>query len=63
MPTRPVASRLLAKRIARKLLGRSDRESPQLEVIEPPAEYMQEDLIHVDPAVPADFVYMLRNIR
>ncbi|XP_071517235.1 neuropathy target esterase sws isoform X2 [Panulirus ornatus] len=63
IPTRPVASRLLAKRIARKLLGRNDRESPQLEVIEPPVEYMQEDLIHVDPAVPADFVYMLRNIR
>ncbi|XP_042227103.1 patatin-like phospholipase domain-containing protein 6 isoform X2 [Homarus americanus] len=63
IPTRPVASRLLAKRLARKLLGRNDRDSPQLEVIEPPAEYLQEDLIHFDPGVPAEFIFMLRNIR
>ncbi|XP_045626226.1 neuropathy target esterase sws isoform X2 [Procambarus clarkii] len=63
IPTRPVASRLLAKRLARKLLGRTDRDSPQLEVIEPPAEYLQEDLIHFDPSVPAEFIFMLKNIR
>ncbi|XP_045105769.1 neuropathy target esterase sws-like isoform X1 [Portunus trituberculatus] len=63
IPTRPAASRLLAKRLARQLLGRSDRDSPQLEVIEPPMEYMQEDLTHLDPNVPTEFVFMLRNIR
>lgn len=63
IPTRPAASRLLAKRLARQLLGRTDRDSPQLEVIEPPMEYMQEDLTHLDPNVPTEFVFMLRNIR
>lgn len=63
IPTRPAASRLLAKRLARQLLGRTDRDSPQLEVIEPPVEYMQEDLTHLDPNVPTEFVFMLRNIR
>ncbi|CAL4140969.1 unnamed protein product, partial [Meganyctiphanes norvegica] len=63
IPTHPDASRKLAKRLARQFLGRPDRESPQLEVIEPPAEYMQEDLISFDSAVPAEFVFMLRNIR
>ena len=63
IPIRPLPSRLLARRLARQFLGRSDRESPQLEVIEPAAEYLQEDLIHLDPGVPAEFVFMLRNIR
>nr|XP_027217854.1 patatin-like phospholipase domain-containing protein 7 isoform X1 [Penaeus vannamei] len=63
IPTRPVSSRYLARRFARQFLGRGERDSPQLEVIEPPAEYLQEDLIHFDPSVPAEFVFMLKNIR
>ncbi|XP_068209771.1 neuropathy target esterase sws isoform X2 [Palaemon carinicauda] len=63
IPTRPLPSRLLARRLARQFLGKNERESPQLEVIEPAAEYLQEDLIHLDPGVPAEFVFMLRNIR
>ncbi|XP_064123033.1 neuropathy target esterase sws-like isoform X3 [Macrobrachium nipponense] len=63
MPTRPLPSRLLARRLARQFLGKNERETPQLEVIEPAAEYLQEDLIHLDPGVPVEFVFMLRNIR
>ena len=63
IPTRPVPSRQLARRLARQFLGRNDRETPQLEVVEPPAEYMQEDITSFDSNVPTEFLIMLRNIR
>ncbi|XP_076050724.1 patatin like phospholipase domain containing sws isoform X1 [Oratosquilla oratoria] len=63
MPSRPVPSRQLARRLARQFLGRSERDSPQLEVFEPPPEYLQEDLTHIDSNVPPEFLFMLRNIR
>ncbi|RXG56385.1 Neuropathy target esterase sws [Armadillidium vulgare] len=63
IPTRPVPSRQLARKLARQFLGKSDRDDPQLKVIEPPMEYMQEDLMPFETSFPSEFLIMLRNIR
>ena len=55
--------RQLARRLARKFLGRADKDNPQLTVIEPPVEYMQEDLFPLDSSVPSEFLIMLKNLR
>ncbi|MCL4165495.1 UNVERIFIED_CONTAM: hypothetical protein GTU68_004700 [Idotea baltica] len=63
IPTRHAASRQFARKIARQFLGRPDRDDPQLEVIEPPMEYLQEDLVPFETSFPSEFLIMLRNIR
>ncbi|KAG7303886.1 hypothetical protein JYU34_010791 [Plutella xylostella] len=50
-------------RFARKLLQLKKESAPeQLKVLEPPAEYLQEDLTS-DERVPPDALYMLHSIR
>ncbi|KAF2359787.1 Cyclic nucleotide-binding domain [Trinorchestia longiramus] len=53
-----------ARRLARRLLlGKGERDPQQLQVVEPPPEYLQEDLRFRHAHLPHEFVYMLRNIR
>uniref|UniRef100_A0A6A7FP55 Neuropathy target esterase sws n=2 Tax=Hirondellea gigas TaxID=1518452 RepID=A0A6A7FP55_9CRUS len=53
-----------ARRLARRLLlGKADRDLQLLQVVEPPPEYLQEDVKFRQSHLPHEFVYMLRNIR
>ncbi|XKL67411.1 hypothetical protein PGB90_002902 [Kerria lacca] len=56
--------RKLMLKFAHKLLRmRRDAMPQQLKVMEPPLEYLQEDLTRLDERVPADALYMLQSIR
>lgn len=60
----PGRKRKLVMKLARRLLSRGDHLPQQLKVIEPPAEYLQEDLSDVvDQRLPPEVVYMLQNMR
>lgn len=55
--------RRMVMRFARRILQlKKENESEQLKVLEPPAEYMQEDLL-ADDRMPPDALYMLQSIR
>ncbi|KAF2894224.1 hypothetical protein ILUMI_11949 [Ignelater luminosus] len=55
--------RKMVMRFARRLLQlRKENESEQLKVTEPPAEYLEEDLLS-DERMPRDALYMLQSIR
>lgn len=55
--------RRMVMRFARKLLQlKKDNAPVQLKVLEPPAEFLQEDLTN-DERVPPDALYMLQSIR
>ncbi|XP_054270974.1 neuropathy target esterase sws isoform X2 [Macrosteles quadrilineatus] len=56
--------RKLVMKFARRLLQmRKDNVPQQLKVLEPPAEYLQEDISSKDERVPPDAFYMLQSIR
>uniref|UniRef100_A0A1B6E580 Neuropathy target esterase sws n=1 Tax=Clastoptera arizonana TaxID=38151 RepID=A0A1B6E580_9HEMI len=56
--------RKLVMKIARKLLRlKKDPTPQQLKVLEPPVEYLQEDVSKDDGKVPPDAFYMLQSIR
>ncbi|CAH0384039.1 unnamed protein product [Bemisia tabaci] len=56
--------RKMVMKFARKLLRmKKDNLPPQLKVLEPPAEFLQEDISSDDKRVPSDAFYMLRSIR
>ena len=51
-------------KLARRLLQRRENQPHQLKVIEPPVEYLQEDISEaLDQRLPAEVIYMLQNIR
>ncbi|XP_025833574.1 neuropathy target esterase sws [Agrilus planipennis] len=55
--------RKMVMRFARRLLQlKKENESEQLKVLEPPAEYLEEDLLS-DERMPRDALYMLQSIR
>ncbi|KAK4881148.1 hypothetical protein RN001_004467 [Aquatica leii] len=55
--------RKMVMRFARRLLQlRKENEIEQLKVLEPPAEYLEEDLLS-DDRMPKDAFYMLQSIR
>lgn len=56
--------RKMVMRFARRLLQlKKDTMPIQLKVLEPPAEYLEEDLRKDDSRVPTDALYMLQNLR
>ncbi|XP_039289237.1 neuropathy target esterase sws isoform X2 [Nilaparvata lugens] len=56
--------RKLVIKFARKLLQMKKENAPQqLKVLEPPAEFLQEDISTIDDRVPPDAFYMLQSIR
>ncbi|XP_075226516.1 patatin like phospholipase domain containing sws isoform X3 [Lycorma delicatula] len=56
--------RKLVMKFARKLLQLKKESTPQqLKVLEPPAEFLQEDITNLDERVPPDAFYMLQSIR
>ena len=59
----PGRKRKLVMKLARRLLARKDQLPQQLKVVEPPVEYLQEDLSDVDQRLPPEVVYMLENMR
>ncbi|GJQ73889.1 putative phospholipase B [Trypoxylus dichotomus] len=55
--------RKMVMKFARRLLQlKKETETEQLKVLEPPAEYMQEDVLN-DDRLPPDALYMLHSIR
>ncbi|KAK9737814.1 Cyclic nucleotide-binding domain [Popillia japonica] len=55
--------RKMVMKFARRLLQlKKETETEQLKVLEPPAEYMQEDVLN-DDKLPPDALYMLHSIR
>ncbi len=60
----PGRKRKLVMKLARRLLQRRENMPQQLKVVEPPVEYLQEDLSEsLDQRLPPEVVYMLQNIR
>ena len=61
----PGKKRKLVMKLARRLLQlRRDNMPQQLKVIEPPVEYLQEDVSDsLDQRLPPEVLYMLQNIR
>lgn len=61
----PGKKRKMVMKLARRLLQlKLDNSPQQLKVIEPPAEYLQEDISEsLDQRLPAEVIYMLQNIR
>ena len=60
----PGRKRKLVMKLARRLLQRREQLPKQLKVIEPPVEYLQEDISEsLDQRLPAEVLYMLQNIR
>ena len=60
----PGRKRKLVMKLARRLLQRRENQPHQLKVIEPPVEYLQEDISEaLDQRLPAEVIYMLQNIR
>nr|CAD7460760.1 unnamed protein product [Timema tahoe] len=56
--------RRMVMKFARRLLQlKKDTTPMQLKVLEPPAEYLQEDISSDDQRVPPDALYMLQSIR
>ena len=59
----PGKKRKLVMKLARRLLQKRDLPQ-QLKVLEPPAEYLQEDVSDsADTRLPTEVVYMLKNFR
>ena len=59
----PGKKRKLVMKLARRLLQKRDLPQ-QLKVLEPPVEYLQEDVSDsVDTRLPTEVVYMLKNFR
>ncbi|XP_076258844.1 patatin like phospholipase domain containing sws isoform X7 [Rhynchophorus ferrugineus] len=54
--------RKMVMKFARRILQMKKEEQEQLKVLEPPAEYLQEDLLS-DDRMPPDVFYMLQSIR
>ncbi|XP_030755536.1 neuropathy target esterase sws isoform X3 [Sitophilus oryzae] len=54
--------RKLVMKFARRLLQMKKEEQEQLKVLEPPAEYLQEESLN-DDRMPPDVLYMLQSIR
>ncbi|CAH1994198.1 unnamed protein product [Acanthoscelides obtectus] len=55
--------RKLVMKFARRILQlKKDTDQEQLKVLEPPAEYLQEDMLN-DERMPPDALYMLQSIR
>ncbi|XP_050303906.1 neuropathy target esterase sws isoform X3 [Anthonomus grandis grandis] len=54
--------RKMVMKFARRLLALKKEEQEQLKVLEPPAEYLQEDILN-DDRMPPDVLYMLQSIR
>ena len=52
-----------AKRLARRFLGKGDRDLQQLQVVEPPPEYLMEDIRIRHSDLPHEFMSMLKNIK
>ena len=62
--SQPGKKKKLVMKLARRLLQRHDNIPQQLKVIEPPAEYLQEDVSESpDQRLPQEVVYMLQNFR
>ena len=51
------------RKLARRLLGKGDRDMQLLQVVEPPPEYLQEDVRIRHPQLPHEFMNMLKNIK
>ncbi|XP_017770079.1 PREDICTED: neuropathy target esterase sws isoform X1 [Nicrophorus vespilloides] len=55
--------RKMVMKFARRILQlKKDNEAEQLKVLEPPAEYLQEDTLS-DERMPPDLLYMLQSVR
>lgn len=61
----PGRKRKLVMKLARRLLPRRDHmPQSQLKNVEPPVEYLQEDISEsIDQRLPPEVVYMLQNMR
>lgn len=60
----PGKKRKLVMKLARRLLPRREHMPQQLKVVEPPVEYLQEDVSEsIDQRLPPEVVYMLQNMR
>lgn len=60
----PGKKRKLVMKLARRLLPRRDHMPQQLKNVEPPMEYLQEDISEsIDQRLPPEVVYMLQNMR
>ena len=60
----PGKKRKLVMKLARRLLTRHENMPQQLKNVEPPVEYLQEDISEsVDQRLPPEVVYMLTNMR
>lgn len=60
----PGRKRKLVMKLARRLLHHHEQMPQQLKVVEPPVEYLQEDVSEFhDQRLPPEVVYMLQNMR
>ncbi len=60
----PGKKRKLVMKLARRLLTRREHMPQQLKNVEPPMEYLQEDISEsIDQRLPPEVVYMLQNMR
>ena len=60
----PGRKRKLVMKLARRLLPRRDHMPQQLKNVEPPAEYLQEDISEsIDQRLPPEVVGLLQNMR